>query len=320
MGFSRTEIETKRAAVPPQFRPPADQEQLLGNIFYDVADTEVSATPASRGTDIMTNDRLRELAGQIFVGNPDATASFILSGAQIALQARDEQKRREKRHRDQLIYDEIRADIERRLAELDARLADIDQRLGEITQRRDTIAGRLDAIDDINMLLASGQLDPDNPAHAALLNRAGYSADDARDDGFADRVKKDRRDLSREDDILALEADSLLKERDEVEREKKDVKRVQAALESADTEEARLTATRHAQTVLGRQELAAAAHESGSVDAKQLAANAIVETDVASYRAVSADATQAVTKDQAKFFSGGDDMDWDNPPPAKPAI
>ncbi len=287
MALSQADIETIKSAVPEQLRPGADHARLLSSSFCDAADTHVSAAPASGGADFLTDDRKRELAGQMFANNPEAATGFMLTGAQIAQQQRDERERQAKRSGDQFVQNEIEAALTRRLAELDAEIARIDKRLGEITLRRGKIADKLDAIDDINTLLASGQLDPNNPAHAALLRRAGYDTDDAKRDDFAYRVRKDRGDLSREDSALDGEAGELLKRRGDAVREKGDVNQALANLDAADTEETRIVAERHAQSLLAKQDL-----------------DETPESDDAEPKATD------------EFYAKSDDLDWGDPPPA----
>ncbi len=292
MALSQADIEVIKSAVPPQFRPGADHARLLGNSFSDATDTNVSVAPASGGANFLTDDRTRELAGQMFANNPEAATGFMLTGAQITQQQRDERQRQAKRSSDQFVQNEIEAALHRRLAELDAEIARIDKRLGEITLRRGKIADKLDAIDDINTLLASGQLDPSNPVHAALLRRAGYDADDTKREDFADRVKKDRGDLTREDTALEGETGGLLKRRKEADDQRSELRTARTDVANADSEEAKLSALQRAEAVLGKQ----------TIDTTE--------------KAVSGET--ADTPGAKEFYAQSDEVEWDAPPPAEP--
>ena len=276
MAFTDAEIAELKSLVPQQHRPRAEHSDLLSNRFYSAADVLASAARVNPGGgNPLTDDNAREMAGLIFADDPEASASFILTGAQASKQAYGESHEEKQRRKDRETYDLIRNALDQRLAELDVELAEIDARLGVINDLRSQIADKLDAIDDLERLVANGTLDPNNPAHAALLRRAGYSTEDTEQDDFAERLRHDRADLAHKDGALETEWNRKMKRRGEVVAERREVEAARAEIESADTPQAMENAERRAQTLLGSQQLGEAAYQTESQKAKQIAADAV---------------------------------------------
>ena len=279
MAFSSADIETIKAAVPERFRPDPVQGRLLINSFGAVAElrsaTLIYEGETSDSSDPLVSDRARDMAGMALADDPDATAAFVLTGAQLARRAEAERERAEERRKEDTAFAEIRAALDARLAALDAELAEIDKRLDEIRERRDELAERMDALDDLDTLIKSGKLDPNNPAHAALLRRAGIDPAKTRREDIGDAVTQRRREVAGEDDALDSEWNARMKRRGEVVRDREKVQAARDEIEHADTPEAMERAERRARTVLGSQQLGEAAYQTDSQRAKAIAANAV---------------------------------------------
>ncbi|QIG79945.1 hypothetical protein [Stakelama tenebrarum] len=236
---------------------------------YDNSPPEQQNTiPAFAGplSDPDTQKLIVETVRQFDAGQIDTT-SLIIPANLGKLREIAEKRKRDQRRADLLLLDLLG----RRLAELDAELAAIDGRLSEITSRRNEIGESMEALDELERLHARGQLDPNNPVHAALLRKAGISPDDTLGAAIARR----RHDLSGEDDALAAESNEKMKRRGEVVRERQDVIAARAEIENADTDEARIAAETRATTLIGAQQLGEAAYQSDNESAREIAADAV---------------------------------------------
>lgn len=283
MAFRDADIEVMKAAVPSQHRPRPDHFNLLSSSYYDAADAVASAAPASQSiehdgassADPLTDDHAREMAGLALADDPEASASFMLTGAQASMQTNGEGNEQKKRERERTTHDLLMDSLNRRLAQLDAELVQLDKRLDEIRQRRIELGDGMEALDELERLAANGQLDPNNPAHAALLRRAGIDPEKARREDMNDIIAQRRRDMGREDDALEGEWNVKMKRRGHVASEREKVRTARAEIESASTPEAMEKAELRAQTVLGSQQLGEAAYQTESQEAKEVAADAV---------------------------------------------
>lgn len=322
MALTITDIAALKSTVPERFRPDPASIRPLIQSFGAVAELR-SATLMYEGgashnahefltsDDPLVSDRAREMAGMALAGDADATAAFVFTGAQMARRMEAENQREDERRRDELVYDQIRAALDARLAELDAELARIDARLGEIRERRDELAERMEALDDLDTLAKSGKLDPDNPAHAALLRRAGIDPRTPRE-SIADVIAQQRRDTAREDEALEREWNERMKRRDEVIREREDVRAARREIESANTPEAMEQAQRRARTVLGAQQLGEAAYQTDNQRAKTIAADAVAANERSDRTASSTASNRRAASETGDYFAQSDDNDWED--------
>jgi hypothetical protein len=103
----------------------------------------------------------------------------------------------------------VTMELDQLVADLDARLAEIDNKLKEIDQR-------LSAVDELEALYDSGKLDPNNPAHRALMEKAGIKPEDwEKDPALA--LTLARRHWDEERDYWKRQRDDVVQKRDEAE-------------------------------------------------------------------------------------------------------
>lgn len=321
MAYGADDIERLKAAVPPQYRPSPEAGGQLPEIFRQnnaaMGTLRVPTTLKGRPGDILENhpspenpfgDLPRHQMGLAFMtGNsdPEAAPGFMLTGAQMAMRtaALIEGEQRKRSEESRFIMDQLRRQLDQRLAELDAELARIDERLDAIGQRRADIGESLEALDELETLQASGQLDPDNPAHAQLLRRAGITPEDARRKDAGDIIARRRGNLGREDDDLEREWNGKMKRRGEIIEERQSVIEARAEIENADTPEAVERAESRARSVLGAQQLGEAALQTQSHQAKVIAADAVARNENEEVRADSQNFDyRAISKDSAAVF------------------
>lgn len=293
MALGPEDIEKLKAAVPPRYQPLPETGGNLAALFhernFDMGTLRVPTTHMGRPGDILENhpspenpfgDLPRHQMGLAFMtgsSDPEAAPGFMLTGAQMAMRtaALIEGEQRKRSEESRFIMDQLRRQLDQRLAELDSELARIDERLDVIGQRREEIGESLEALDELERLQASGQLDPENPAHAQLLRRAGITPEEARGKNAGDIIARRRGRLGREDDDLEREWNDKMKRRGEIVEERKAVIEARAEIENADTPEAMERAESRARTVLGAQQLGEAALQSESHQAKVIAADAV---------------------------------------------
>jgi hypothetical protein len=233
--------------------------------------------------------------------------------------SRSDERKKEDEQRS--ILDELRAQLDERLAELNAELARIDKRLDEISRRRNELGDGLEALDELDRLTATGQLDPDNPAHAALLRRAGVDPEDARRKDMNDIIAQRRRDMSREDGTLEGEWNAKMKRRGEVIVERDEVQAARAEIENAHTPEAMEKAEHRARTVLGSQQLGEAAYQTDNQRAKMIAADAVAANETPSQQDNSQTYNREAVSKDAQVVLAENDTEFELDAPAiKPVV
>lgn len=299
-----TDGKDLKAIIAALYPPPLEAGGKLSGIFSVDSRSESTALQGSQKLDIHN-------LGMAFASNGDTSGpSFILTGSQAALRnarfAQHEHRQQEEQSVD-LALSQARADLAARLAALDAELAAIDARMAEIVERCAAIGESMDALQDIDDLVASGKLDPNNPAHAALLRKAGIDPDSAHDnDDWAEIIRQRREELSREDGGLDSEWNDLLARRGRVAKRRGDIADALADISQADTEEAKYSALQHAQTVAGVRALGGAAFETDDEGRKLIAADAV------GVSAKSEEYNQQAATDKENFVSTNDELDWED--------
>ncbi len=292
MARDEVDIAELKSRIPVQFQPSSDMSGSLSLNFQSQGamlapyTLQGSENPSASEADPFADDHAREMQGRIFAADPDASPSFMLTGAQASMRASSEgteQKKRERDTRRQLLDA-----LNRRLAELNADLLRIDTRLEEIRLRKNAIGEELEALDDIEKLTASGKLDPSNRKHAELLRKAGIDPAKVDKNNISDLITQCRRAMNGEDEALDGEATELLKQRKVVELERAEVQAARNDIESANTPEAMEKAEARARTVLGSQQLGEAAYQTESDRAKEIAADAVANNERAELQANSA--------------------------------
>lgn len=204
--------------------------------------------------------------------------------------------------------DDLRFALRTAREQLDARLAEIEARRAEIAKRLGEIEIEFDALDELERLQAKGvSIDPTNPAHAAMLRRAGIPPEKIKpgDDialllltrrlGLAD----ERDALHREDKALEAEGKTITAVRDDMEANPDDP----AVL-------ARLAAL--GRTDSGARVLGGVAQSTTREDVKLAAADAVALSDA------SKAATRESVTDTDAALSAKDDLGWDAPTAPKP--
>jgi len=258
---------------------------------------ELRSSNALQGNESLTRKLLELGRGQDVaetIGYRSITGKVVESERQVQTR-----KRRD---------DDLRFAIRTAREILDARLAEIAERRAEIAERLDAIELELDALDDLERLQAKGVIiDPNNPAHAAMLRRAGIAPDKIKpgDDIALLLLSRrlfvaDERDaLSREDAALKIEGDAITDLRDDADANPNDpaVLAQLAALGRTDS---------------GSRILGGVAQSSVNDDLKATAADAASSgtafRDLAREGAVETDA----------YLSRGDDLNWDAPAAPRP--
>ncbi len=323
MARDEADIAELKSRIPVQFQPPSSMSGSLSLNFQSQGamlapyTLQGSENPSVSEADPFTDDHAREMQGRIFAADPDASPSFMLTGAQASMRASSdgtEQKKRERDTRRQLLDA-----LNRRLAELNADLLRIDTRLEEIRLRKNAIGEELEALDDIEKLAASGQLDPRNPKHAELLRKAGIDPAKVDQHNISDLITQRRRAMNGEDEALDGEATELLKQRKIVELERAEVEAARNDIESANTPEALERAEARARTILGSQQLGEAAYQTESDRANEIAADAVANNERAELQAGSEDYNRlAATEDSGAILSLGDESFELDVPQTKP--
>ena len=302
MAFAADDIARLRASIPEAFRA-----------------RDASGALTQRFRDLETFNR--SLA---YVSNPDAGEShpgFRLSGGLARVRdARAEQRRKDEREKiDRFSLAQAKAALDQRIAELDAELAAIDKSIHELRDRQAAIGQQLEAMDEIARLKREGKFDPrNNAAHARMAQAAGLSPDEAESEDLLSLIARRRHDLTDENDDIDERIAGLVKRRGEVVIERDGALAARTELEGATTEEARILATRRADTVLGKRQLATAANASADHSAKVAAADAVGNAETPDRRAASVALNRdAVEGDRAAVFkSDGADFELGSRPAA----
>lgn len=163
---------------------------------------------------------------------------------------------------------------------MNAELQAIDERLEEIRKRREQIGEELEALDDLDALVASGITpDPNNPAHRRLIQKAGIDPERMRGNAIAALIGQRRRDLDGENGQLDEEWNERMKRRGEIIAERREVRGALSDVNNADSEEARILAERRARTALGVQQLGEAVYVSERREARLIAADAVAANE-----------------------------------------
>lgn len=258
--------------------------------------------------DFRTNSTTYELHSQTLANMmPEGQTPIMLSGSQQSIQKHQlAETNRKKRAREAQFMSTLDM-LNRRLEELDAMIAETNEELERVNERRLEIGNQLEALDDLDSLRRSGQLDVQNPAHQRIMKKAGIDANASAAD-IAMLIQNQRIALGQEDEALEEEGNALIKRRDALETEREEVLVAKAEIENADTPEAIAAATERAQTVLGAQQLGHALALSDNQNAATVVAEVVSSSDTE--KAYVEDAAT----DSAQFFEGSNDMDWGSPP------
>lgn len=293
-------------AIPQQFDPKAGARvpalirdfgtaNAVDNFSVSPVDERSSST-ALQGGENLTRKLLDLGRGQ----DTAETIGYRSIGKQVESEQRVEAKRRKE--------DDLRFALRTAREILDERLAEIAERRAEIAKRLGEIEIELDALDDLERLQAKGvAIDPNNPAHAAMLRRAGIAPEKikpgediallllSRRLGLAD----ERDALSREDAALKFEGETITSLRDDADANPDDP----AVL-------ARLAAL--GRTDSGARILGGVAQSAVNDDLKATAA------DAASSGTAFRDLAREGAVDTDAYLSDGDDLDWDTPTAPRP--
>src|ERR1700743_358573 len=112
--------------------------------------------------------------------------------------------------------DDMRAAMRIATAGLDQRIAELDEELKESDKKLKAIEDKLSTVDELQSLYDTGRLDPNNPAHRALLEKAGISVEDyERDPALA--LILARRHGDEERDYWKRQRDDVVQEREKAE-------------------------------------------------------------------------------------------------------
>lgn len=101
------------------------------------------------------------------------------------------------------------------LKSLAHQIAYLDEQIAQIDARIEEIEESLSAVDQVETLYKSGQLDPDNASHAALLKKAGISRAEIESNGQS-AIDRKRTELNDEKDELRQRRDTLQEKREEL--------------------------------------------------------------------------------------------------------
>lgn len=281
-------------ALPLDFRaahgaPAAREFQMAG----------VSITPAALqggSSDSAEQDLTRKLLELGRSGDTSASVGYrSLTGRANESRLQIEERKR-KDEDERFIMRTVQEQLDARLAELDARLAAIDHRLAEIDQE-------VGALDELDRLLATRQLDPNNPQHAALLRKAGISPADAKGGDLALILALRRSETTEE-------RNALIRDRADVADQRNQVAAARADLERDPDDPAVIArAEKLASTTPGARTLGGAAFQTDRADVKRAAADAV------GVSAESKASNRAAAIDTDAFFAQSDQLDWDSAGP-----
>ncbi len=125
----------------------------------------------------------------------------------------DAKKNKKKQADDTMRYLLLQQQLQDQIEAINARIGEIDARVGEIDQRLAEINAQRAALEDVERLHKSGELDPTNEAHRAKMREAGLDPDE----GDLDAALRERNTaLAEEEARLKGERDGLLAERGEL--------------------------------------------------------------------------------------------------------
>src|SRR5690606_14936201 len=145
----------------------------------------------------------------------------------------DSAEERKKKEEDKRFKDLLKL-LDDNIDWLTEQLGKIDKRLGEIAEERRGIDDALGALDELDALRRNGELDPNNPAQATRLERAGLRPEDA-DRAHLECVLRARRHELREDrDRLDQEEDRLRERRGEYQDDLGRARKIKERLERGD--------------------------------------------------------------------------------------
>jgi hypothetical protein len=204
-----------------------------------------------------------------------------------------------------------------RLDALDREIAEFDRKISETTTRLNEVKREREARAELLRLKAEGKLDPTDPAHIALMQAAGYTADDVRRDDFEDRAATDDRRAKRREEDLDDDLERFQRGRDEKRRE-----RDRVAKEGPQSDEQFRQGTLPTEELAARGASRAGSDEIGNVistarteGAKLALAETVSSTEAEPVRADSqAYASNGVTEVAAVTDTGTADFDFDAPP------
>lgn len=232
-------------------------------------------------SDFAESANAHELRSKAIVANtaPENATSFILSGTQqVAREASISLDNRKKRSENARFTRSVLDILNERLAELDKHIADISTEIQRINDRRIAIGDELHALQELEDLLAAGDLDRRNPEHNAIMKKASVHPDASLSyvEAF---IAAQRIALTQEDEMLENEGNVLIKRRDELEREREDVLTAKAEIENATTPEKRVAADEAARAMLDAKQLIDLAVQSEDIDLKAMTAEAVAKSD-----------------------------------------
>jgi len=312
MPFDEADLDRLKDSLPDAYRAERAGGMLTNNFLTVSALRALTPLKGSHEKNI-AEQTLFNLGMGFLNGSADVAApNFILSGAaQTAREHVLENSSHEKTEREEIdtALAQSREQLRRMLADLDEELAAIDARLEEIRLRRIEIGNELGSAQDLEDLVAKG-IDVSDPAYADLCRKAGIDPAQLRGKDKGDQldvIAHRRSELTAEDDTLETEWNDKMARRGVILERKKDVNAALDDLDQANTDEAKLSAIRRAETVTGVRALSGAAFETDNAEKKLIAADTVAKS------AESVDFGKRAATDTAAFIAASDDLDWDKP-------
>lgn len=254
------EAETKRNNLPDKYRADAESSGALTDDFSHNAYEFQSKALAN-------------------ISESGSDAPIILSGSQQAIKQHQLNETTRKKREREAHFVNVLDRLNQRLEELNLLIDEANERLEQINDRQLEIGDQLEALDELDELLNTGQLDTHNPIHQRIMKRAGISHEVAATD-IAVLISEQRTTaLGQEHDDLEDENNTLIRRRNDLEAEREQVLTVMAEIENADTPEAREIAEERAQNILDNSKLTDLAAQTDDQDVKAMPANAVAQTD-----------------------------------------
>lgn len=291
------EAETKRNNIPDKYRADAASSGALTGSFSHNA-YEFQSTALAN------------------ISESSSAAPIILSGSQQAIKQHQLTETTRKKREREAHFVNVLDRLSQRLEELNELIDETTERLDQINDRQLEIGDQLEALDELDELSNTGQLDTHNPIHQRIMKRAGISPEAPAAD-IAVLISEQRAVLGREHDDLEDENNTLIRRRDELEAEREQVLTVMAEIENADTPEARAIAEQRAQNILDHSELTDLAAQTDDQELKAMAAKAVAQTDNGDVSTNLAETKLAVSSSKEDFVdSDADSFSFDAPSPS----
>ena len=290
------EAETKRNNIPDKYRADAASSgALTGDFSHNAYEFQSKA-----------------LAN---ISESGSAAPIILSGSQQAIKQHQLTETTRKKREREAHFVSVLDRLNQRLEELNALIDETNERLDQINDRQLEIGDQLEALDELDELSNTRQLDTNNPLHQRIMKRAGINPGSVVD--IAVLISEQRAALGQEHDDLEDESNTLIRRRDELEAERDQVLTVMDEIENADTPEARAIAEERAQNILDNSALTDLAAQTDDQDVKAMAANAVAQSDNGDVSANLAETNLAVSSSREDFIdSDADSFSFDAPSPS----